>query len=35
MGKEYEKEWIYVYVQVSHFAVPLQLMQHYNATIFQ
>ena len=28
MGKECIKEWIYVYVWLSHFAVHLKLSQH-------
>ena len=28
MGKESEKEWIYVYVQLNHLAVHLKLTQH-------
>ena len=27
MGKESEKEWIYVYVQLNHFAIYLKLTQ--------
>ena len=29
MGKEFEKEWLYVYVQLNHFAVHLKLTQHF------
>ena len=32
-GKEYEKEYIYVYL--SHFVVQQKLTQHCNSTIFQ
>ena len=28
MGKESEREWMYVYVQLNHFAVNLKLTQH-------
>ena len=35
MGKESEKEWIYVYVQLNHFAAHLKLTQHCKSTIFQ
>ena len=35
MGKESEKEWIYVYVKVNHFAVYLKLTQHCKSTILQ
>ena len=34
-GKESEKEWIYVYVQLNHFAVHLKLTQHCKSTILQ
>ena len=33
MGKESEKEWIYVYVSLNHFAVHLRLTQHCKSTI--
>ena len=35
MGKESEKEWIYVYVQLNHFGVHLKLTQHCKSTIPQ
>ena len=35
MGKESEKEWIYVYVKLNHFAVHLKLIQHCKSTILQ
>ena len=35
MGIESKKEWIYVYVQLNHFAVHLKLTQHCKSTIFQ
>ena len=35
MGKEAEKEWIYVYVWLIHYAVHLKLTQHYKLTILQ
>ena len=35
MGKESEKEWIYVYVQLNHFAAHLKLTQHFKSTIPQ
>ena len=37
MGKESEKEWIYIYiyVQLNHFAVHLKLTQHCKSTIPQ
>ena len=35
MGKESEKEWIYVYVYLNHFAVQLKLTQHCKSTILQ
>ena len=34
MGKESEKEWIYVYVHV-HFAAQQKLTQHCKSTILQ
>ena len=35
MVKESEKEWIYVYVYLNHFAVHLKLTQECKSTIFQ
>ena len=35
MGKESEKEQIYVYIQLNHFAVCLQLTHHDKSTILQ
>ena len=35
MGKESEKEWIHVYVELNHFAVHLKLTQHCKSTILQ
>ena len=35
MGKESEKEWIYVYVQLNHSATHLKLTQHCKSTIIQ
>ena len=35
MGKESEKEWIYVYVKLSHFVVHLKLAQYCKSTICQ
>ena len=35
MGKEPKKQWIYVYVQLNHFAVHLELTQHCKSTILQ
>ena len=35
MGKEPKKQWIYVYVQLNHFAVHLKLTQHCKLTILQ
>ena len=35
MGKESKKEWIYVYVKLIHFAVPLKLTQHFKSSILQ
>ena len=32
-GKESEKEWIYVYGQLNHFAVHLKLIQHSKPTL--
>ena len=32
MGKDSEKEWIYVYVRMNHFAVHLKLTQHCKST---
>ena len=29
MGKESKKEWIYVYVELIHFAVQQKLTQHF------
>ena len=34
MGKESEKEWIYVHVQLIYFAVHLKLTQLHKSTIF-
>ena len=34
-GKESKKEWIYVYVELIHFAVQLKLTQHCKSTIPQ
>ena len=33
MGKESEKEWIYIYIQLNHFAVHLKLLQHCKSTV--
>ena len=35
MGKESEKEWIYVYIQLIHFAVQLKLTQLCKSIILQ
>ena len=35
VGKESEKEWIHIYVQLNHFAVYLKLTQYYKSTILQ
>ena len=35
MGKGSEKEWIYVYVQLNHFAVHLKRTQHCKSTTLQ
>ena len=35
MGKESKKEWIYVYVQLIHFAVQQKLTQLCKATILE
>ena len=35
MRKESEKEWIYVYVLLNHFAVYLKITQHFESTILQ
>ena len=35
MGKESKKEWIYVYVELIHFAVQQKLTQHVISTILQ
>ena len=35
MGKEPKKQWIYVYVQLNHFAVHPKLTQHCKLTILQ
>lgn len=35
MGKEFEKEWIYVYILLIHIAVDLKLTQHLKSTIPQ
>ena len=35
MGKEYEKEWICINVQLNHSAVHLKITQHCRSTIFQ
>ena len=35
MRKESEKEYIYVYVKLSHFAVCLKLTQHCKSTVLQ
>ena len=35
MGKDSEKEWIYVYMYNNHFAVHLKLLQHCKSTILQ
>ena len=35
MGKESEKECIYVYVQLNHFVVHLKLTQHCKSTMLQ
>ena len=34
-GKESKKEWIYVYVELIHFAVQQKLAQHCKSTILQ
>ena len=34
MGKEHEKEWIFAYVKLNHFAVHLKLT-HCKSTILQ
>ena len=34
-GKEYEKECIYIYVCMNHFAVQQKLAQHCKSTILQ
>ena len=33
MGKEPEKEWIYVHIQLDHFAVYHKLIQHCKSAI--
>lgn len=33
MGKEFEKEWTPVYLQLNHFSVYLKLLQHCSSTI--
>ena len=33
MGKEYEKEWVYVCVLLNHFAVHLKLTQHCKSSL--
>ena len=33
MGKEAEKEWMYVYIYLNHFFVQQKLSQHYKSTI--
>ena len=33
MGKETKKEWIYVYIQLIHFALQQKLIQHCKSTI--
>ena len=35
MGKEFEKEKIYEYVKLNHFAVHLKLTEHCKSTICQ
>ena len=35
MGKEAKSEWIYVYVQLIHFAVYLKLTPYYKLTVLQ
>ena len=35
MEKESEKDWIYVYVQLNHFTVYLELTHHCKSTILQ
>ena len=35
MGKEFGKEWIYVYGWLNHFALHLKLTQHYKSTVLQ
>ena len=35
MGKESEKEWMYVYVQLIHFAVHLKLIPHCKSNTIQ
>ena len=35
MGKESEKEWIYVYVWLTHFAIHLKITRHCKLSILQ
>ena len=35
MGKESEKEWICVYVELNHFAIQQKLIQHCKSTTLQ
>ena len=35
MGKESEKEWLYVYAWLNHFAVHVKLTQHCKSTVLQ
>ena len=35
MGKESEKEWIFLCVELNHFSIYLKLRQHYKPTILQ
>lgn len=35
MGNDTEKERMYVYIKLIHFAVPLKLMQHCKSTVIQ
>ena len=35
MGKESQKEWIYVHIKLIYFAIHLKLTQHCKSTILQ
>lgn len=35
IGKESEKEWIYIHVKLIHFAIHLKLAQHCKSTLLQ